>query len=156
MPNWFYIAVHSLELLGLALWIGGGIVLSALVGPALFGSLPRHEAAVVFASILRRFARMRVIALVMIIVSAGTKFLVWERNAIAPWIAVRWGAIVLLAWALVVELIRHRPLHALAASFGPALPPDDPLRKLFDLFRIRAEGLMRASLVAALIALLFS
>jgi uncharacterized membrane protein len=156
VPNWFYILVNGLYLLGVAVWIGGSIVLSAVVGPALLRALPRHEAAIVFAPMLRRFARVRVVALVLIIVGAGTKFLVWERNEMVPWMAVRWAAIVLLAWALVVELSRHKPLHALGSNVGPQLPPDDPLRAVHDLLRIRAEGLMRASILPAFIALLFS
>jgi hypothetical protein len=156
VPNWFYIAVNGLYLLGITIWFGGGVVITFVVGPALLASLPRREALIASASILRKFARMRVLALIPMIAGAGTKLLIWERNEIAPWMAVRWVAIVLLAWALVAELGHHRSLNVLESSVGPALAPDDPLLALFDLLRIRAEGLMRASLLAAFFALLFS
>jgi len=156
VPNWFYIAVNGVYLAGVTIWFGGGVVVTLAVGPALVACLSRREALIASASILRKFARMRVLALILMIAGAGTKLLIWERNEIAPWMAVRWVAIVLLAWALVAELGHHRALNALESSVGPALAPDDPLLAIFDLMRIRAEGLMRASLIAALIALLFS
>ena len=156
MPNWFYLFVNTLYHLGLGLWIGGAVVLSALVAPALFAALPRHQAVGIFGPILRRFARLRLAALVMIIVGAGVKFLIWERHDMAPWLAVRWAAIVLLAWALVVDLSRTSRLIRSLASVGPDIPPDDPRRQFNDLMHIRADGIMKASVVAAFIALLFS
>ncbi|HXH94731.1 MAG TPA: hypothetical protein VNN25_24355 [Thermoanaerobaculia bacterium] len=156
MPNWFYIFVNGLYLAGVSIWIGGGIVVTGVVIPEIFRLQPRHEAVLLAVGVLRRFARIRVIALFLMLAGAGIKVLVWERHEIQPWMAVRWGAIVLMAWALVVDLLRHRRLNALATSVTPQLPSDDPQREVLDIFRIYAEGIMRASLVAALIALLFS
>ncbi|MEA2166232.1 MAG: hypothetical protein QOK37_4359 [Thermoanaerobaculia bacterium] len=156
MPNWLYIFVNGVYLVGAALWLGGGVVIIAGVNPSLFDSLTKHDATAASASILRRFARIQVVALLMMLIGAAVKFAVWERVELVPWMAVRWTAIVLLAWALVFELRHHRTLQALGSNLTPALPADDPLRKVFDFLRIRAEGLMKASLIAALIALLFS
>ena len=156
MPNWFYICINGLYLSGLAIWFGGGVLMTVLSGPELFRAYPQHEASLLSAAMLHRFAKLRVVALLLMIAGAGVKFLIWERNELAPWMAVRWGAIVLMAWALVVELRRHRLLHVLGSTFPAALPSDDPLRALFDVHRIGVEGLMRASLLAAFIALLFS
>ncbi|MEA2238012.1 MAG: hypothetical protein QOC81_2736 [Thermoanaerobaculia bacterium] len=156
VPNWYYIAVNGVYLLGVTIWFGGGVAITLAVGPALVASLARREAVIASATLLRKFARIRVLALILMIAGAGTKILIWERHEMAPWMAVRWVAIVLLAWALVAELGHHRSLTVLESSVGPALAPDDPLLAIFDLMRIRAEGLMRASLIAALIALLFT
>jgi hypothetical protein len=156
LPNWFYIGVNGLYLLGVSVWTGGVVVISGVVSPALFRSLPPHEAVLASASILWKFARMRAVLLILIIIGAGVKFAVWERSEIAPWMIVRWVAIVLMAWALVFDLRHHRTLQALGSSLTPALPADDPLREVFAFLRIRAEGLMNASVVASLIALLFS
>jgi hypothetical protein len=156
VPNWYYIAINGLYLLGVTIWFGGGVVITFAVGPALTASLSRREALIASASTLRKFARLRVLALILMITGAGIKLLIWERNEMAPWMAVRWVAIVLMAWALVAELGHHRSLNVLESSIGPALAPDDPLLGIFDFLRIRAEGLMRASLIAALIGLLFS
>lgn len=156
MPNWIYLFFNALYHLGLALWIGGAVILSAIVAPSLFASFPRHQAIILMAPILRRFARLRLGALLIILIGAGAKALIWERFALTPWLAVRWGAIVLLAWALLFDLIRTKKLLALGAGIEPEAAPEDPRRLIYYLFYVRAEGLMKASVVAALFALVFS
>jgi len=156
MPNWIYLFFNALYHAGLALWIGGAIVLAGVVAPALLAAFPRHQAIVVSVPMLRRFARLRLAALVMIIIGAGAKALVWERFALTPWLAIRWGAIVLLAWALLFDLIRTKKLVAFGVGVEAEAAPDDPRVVFFDYFYTRAEGLMKASVVAAFIALIFS
>jgi hypothetical protein len=92
----------------------------------------------------------------MILVGAGAKFLIWERFDLQPWLAVRWGAIVLLAWALIFDLKGTRRLIAFGKGIELDVAADDPRRAVFELLYVRAEGLMRASVLAAFIALLFS
>jgi hypothetical protein len=156
VPNWIYLFFNALYHLGLGLWIGGAVVLSAIVAPSLFASFPRHQAIVIMVPMLRRFARLRLGALLMILIGAGTKVLIWERFDLAPWLAVRWAAIVLLAWALLFDLMRTKRLVAFGAGIEPEAAPDDPRRLLFELLYVRAEGLMKASVVAAFFALVFS
>ena len=156
MPNWIYLFFNALYHLGLGLWIGGAVVLSAIVAPSLFTSLPRYQAIVLMAPILRRFARLRLGALLMILIGAGAKVLIWERFALSSWLALRWGAIVLLAWALLFDLLRTKKLVAFGAGIEPEAAPDDPRRLIFDVFYVYAEGLMKASVVAAFFALIFS
>jgi hypothetical protein len=156
MPNWFYIFVNALYHLGLALWIGGVVVIWACVSPPILGALPRFQAFVIQAAILRRSARLRLLAMLMILAGGGAKFLIWERFDMQPWLAVRWGAIVLLAWALIFDLKGTRRLLAFGKGIELDAAADDPRREIFELLYVRAEGLMRASVLAALIALLFS
>ena len=157
MPNWFYLFFNVLYHLGLALWIGGAIVLGALVAPALFGALPRHEAGGIFGPILRRFSRLRAAALVLIVFGAGAKYLRWETHAASPWLVIRWIAIAFLAFDLVYEIIvLERPLEALRKGLGPDVPADDPGRLRFNALHRRAEALLKASILAAFVALLFS
>jgi uncharacterized membrane protein len=156
MPNWIYLFFNALYHTGLALWIGGAVVLAGVVAPALFAAFPRHQTIVISVPILRRFARLRLAALVMIIVGAGAKVLIWERFALTPSLAVRWGAIVLLAWALLFDLIRTKRLVAFGAGIEAEAAPDDPRVVLFDYLYTRADGLMKASVVAAFVALIFS
>ena len=92
MPNWLYIATNTVYHLGLAVWIGGTVVLGALTAPALFRSLPRPEAGAIFGPILRRFARLRLAALVGVVAAAAVKYLLWETHARNTWIALRWAA----------------------------------------------------------------
>jgi hypothetical protein len=156
VPNWIFIFFNGLYHLGLALWIGGVVVIWACVSPAILGALPRFQAFVVQATILRRSARLRLLALLMILVGAGAKFLIWERFDLQPWLAVRWVAIVLLAWAMIFDLKGTRRLLAFGKGIELDVAADDPRRTVFELLYVRAEGLMRASVLAALIALLFS
>lgn len=157
MPNWIYIFFNLLYNLGLALWIGGAVALGALTAPELFRALPRHQAGSIFGPILGRFARLRAWALVLIVIGAGAKFLWWERHAVSPWIAVRWAAIVLMAWALIVDISLQKKMRiAAVTNLGPDVPDDSPVRALFNLWHVRAERVMKASVIAAIFALIFS
>jgi uncharacterized membrane protein len=143
MPNWFYLVINFLFHLGLAIWIGGAIALGALVAPALFKALPREQAGAIFGPTLRRFARLRILALALILAGAAAKYFVWERHAATPWIALRWAGIAFLAFAVAYEVgYLERAMAARDAAFA-------------TLHR-RAEVLMKSSLAAALIALFFS
>jgi len=156
VPNWFYLFFNALYHLGLALWIGGAIALGALTAPVLFRALPLQQAGGIFAAVLRRFARLRAAALVMIVIGAGAKFLHWETHASTPWLVIRWIAIAFLAFDLVYELIFiERPMQTLRAGLGPEVAADDPGRLRFNVLHRRAEGLMKASVAAAFVALFF-
>jgi len=155
LPNWLYLVFQFLYDLGLALWIGGTIVLGAAAAPVLFKSLPRPQAGGIFGPILARFARIQAIALLMIVVGAGARFLIWERHAATLWLIGRWSAIVLLAWALLGQMSIQRKMRVFGSNLGTE-PDDSPVRAMFQLLHTRAEGLMRASLIAAFIALFFS
>jgi len=155
LPNWLYLIFHLLYHLGLALWIGGAIALGACAAPELFRALPKPQAGAIFGPILGRFGKIQAIALLMIVIGAGAKFLIWEQHAVSPWIACRWAAIVLLAWALLGQMSIQRKMRVFSTNLGPETD-DNPVRALFQHFHTRAEGLMKASVVAALIALFFS
>ena len=155
MPNWIYLIFQLLYDLGLAIWIGGALALGAATAPELFKALPKQQAGAIFGTILGRFLRMRAVALMMIVIGAGARFLIWERNAVSPWLAVRWAVILLLAWALLGERTIQRKMRVFASDLGPE-SEDNPVREMFRLLHIRAEGVMKASLIAALIALFCS
>lgn len=155
MPNWLYIVTHTFYLLGLAVWIGGGVILGALVAPALFRSLPRHQAGSIFGPILRRFSRLRLAAVVVMIVTAAIKHLVWETHAISPWIAIRWLALAMMAAIVLYELFGlERAMEATRP--GPDATEDDPRRARFMRLHKRSESLMKAGLASAVVALLLS
>jgi uncharacterized membrane protein len=145
MPNWLYLLFNFLYQLGLAIWIGGSIALGALVAPALFKELPRQQAGGIFGPILRRFSRVRVIAVVLIIVGAAARYVGWERNP-NPWIAMRWAAIAFLAAVVVYEIGYLEP--ALERRRGDA--------EGFAKLHRRSEVLMKSTLVVAIVALFLS
>jgi len=146
MPNWSYLTINFLYQIGLALWIGGSVVLGALVAPALFKAMPRAEAGAIFGPTLRRFSRLRVLAIALIITGAAAKYIGWERNATSPWIAIRWVAIALLAVTVLYEIAYLEPTmqrkRADATAFG-------------KLHR-RSELLMKSALVVSVVALFLS
>src|SRR5947207_7222010 len=153
MPNWLYIVTHTFYLLGVAVWIGGGVILGALVAPELFRSLPRPQASSIFGPILRRFARLRLAAVVVMIITAAIKHFVWETHAISPWIAIRWLALAIMAAIVVYELFGLEP--AMEAT-RPGAAEDDPKRAAFMRLHKRSESLMKAGLASAVVALLLS
>ena len=155
MPNWLYLIFQFLYDIGLALWIGGTIVVGAAVAPELFKALPRPQAGAIFGPILGRFARIQAIALLMIVIGALARFLIWERHAATLWLIGRWAAIVMLAWAMLGQMSIQRKMRVFGSNLGPETE-ENPIRIIFQHLHIRAEGLMRASLIAAFIALFFS
>jgi uncharacterized membrane protein len=146
MPNWLYLIVNVLYHLGLALWIGGAVVLGALVAPALFSKLPRQEAGGIFGPILRRFSRLRLVAVIVVILSAAAKHLVWETHASSIWIVIRWVAIAILTASVFYEIFYLE--GALEARRGDSVA--------FTPLHRRSENLMKVGLFAALIALFLS
>jgi Domain of unknown function (DUF4149) len=156
MPNWLHLVTNLAYHLGLALWIGGAVVLGALVAPALFRTLPRHEAGAIFGPTLRRFARLRIGALVVVLAAAAIKHAVWERTG-SVWIGVRWAALGFMAAAVLYEVASlERALEARRVHLTPEMAEEHPERKAFQSLHKRAEALMKASVVAALVAMLLS
>ena len=156
MPNWLYLFTNLIYHLGLALWIGGGIALGALVAPALFRALPRPQAGSIFGPTLRRFARLRLGALIAAIAAAAVKYFVWERHA-TIWISLRWAALLVMAAVVLYEIgFLEKALEARRVHLTPEMTDDHPDRKAFNALHKRAEGLMKAGLAAAVVALLVS
>jgi hypothetical protein len=122
MPNWLYLFTNLFYHLGLAIWIGGTLVLGALVAPALFRNLPRHQAGGMFGPILRRFARVRVAALLVTLVAAAIKQLAWESGG-AIWIAIRWAALAFMAAAVVYGSAISSVLWRRGACISPRRCP---------------------------------
>lgn len=151
MPNWTYLIVTLFYNLGLATWIGGAVALGALVAPRLFRVLPRPEAGEIFGSILRTFARVRLVALAAVIGAAAVKFMVWEngpgQSVVRTWMLVRWLAIGVMAFAVLYEIFFLEGV--IAASRAEVGGPGQRFKHLHR----RAEMTMKVSLVAALIAL---
>lgn len=156
MPNWLHLFTNLVYHLGLALWIGGAVVLGALVAPALFRALPRPEAGAIFGPTLRRFARLRLGAILATIVAAGVKHAVWEGTP-SLWISLRWAALGVLAAAVLYEIAWLEPrLEARRVHLTPDMGEDRPERRAFNALHKRAEALMKACLVAAVAAMLIS
>jgi hypothetical protein len=139
--------------LGLAFWIGGGLALGALAAPTLFRSLDsRRTAGELFGRMLRKYSRIRAVALVMIIGAATMKTLAWEDHVsfvTSWWIAIRWLALVLIAATLLYELLHLEPAISNARSADSATMNDPRFARLHR----RSERVLMTSIGAAVIAL---
>src|SRR5690349_2008917 len=128
MPNWLHLLTSLVYHAGLSVWIGGAVVLGALAAPALFRALPRQEAGGIFGGMLRRFARLRVGALVFTIAAAAVQHLAWERTA-TVWIAIRWAALFVMAVAVLYEIaVLEGSIEARRLSLTPEMADDHPQR----------------------------
>jgi uncharacterized membrane protein len=158
MPNWLYLVISFVFHLGLALWIGGTIVLGMLVAPALFRSLDRPTAGASFGAILRKFTRLRSIALPMVIVAMAAKHLLWETHAgignSGLWVLVRTIAVLVMAITLAHDLTTELSMEKLRGEM--TADPADPARISFGRLHKRSEASMKIALLAALLALFFS
>lgn len=145
--------------LGLAIWIGGVIALGALVAPVLFRRLERPRAGELFGAILRSFARMRLIALGVVLAAAAVKFVVWETGAVPERFSlsgirpvVQWTSLALLSVGVIYEIRVLEPsmrarLDQLRNG-GSEASLDAQFRKLHR----RSELIMKVLLLAALAA----
>lgn len=154
MPNLTYMFVTFAYHLALAVWIGGAIALGALTAPELFRQLPRGQAGGIFGPILRRFARLRLAAIVVALAAALTKHFAWETHAASVWMAARWAALTFLALAVVYEIFSLEPAMARHRSSMTGDAPDEASRSAFMRLHRRSEALMNVSLFAALVAVL--
>ena len=156
MPNFFHLSVNAVYHVALAIWLGGGIALGAFTAPELFRQLPRAQAGGIFAPILRRFARIRLVAIIVAIAAAATKHLVWESHSANVWIVLRWCALTFMTAAVLYEIAALQPAMEQLRPLIAGGREDDPRRALFTRLHKRSEALLKASMVAAVVAVLFS
>ncbi|MGZ7081057.1 MAG: DUF4149 domain-containing protein, partial [Thermoanaerobaculia bacterium] len=115
MPNFLALALNALYYVSLSLWLGGGVALGAMTAPELFRQLPRAQAGGIFAPVLRRFARVRLIAIILAIAAAATKHFLWETHSANVWIVIRWAALTFMAVAVLYEIAALQPVHRTSA-----------------------------------------
>jgi len=154
-------ALRSAYLLALVIWLGGIVVLGALVAPTTFGVLGamlpegRALAAEVFGVTVARFHYIEFGAGAVLLVSLAAMRLLGPRPA---HFAVRVGIVsVMLGVALYSGLAVVGALETLQADIGmlPSLLPEaDPRRVEFDALHRLSERLMLVDLAGAL-ALLY-
>ena len=153
MPNIFALTVSAVYHLALAIWLGGGIALGALTAPELFRQLPRPQAGGIFAPILRRFARLRLGAVIVALIAAGTKHFLWETHAANVWILMRWVALTFMTVAVLYEIAALQPAMEKLRPLLTEGREDDPRRALFGRLHKRSEALLKGALVATVVAI---
>lgn len=150
MPNWLYLGFSFVYTAGLAVWIGGTLSLGALTAPTLFAELERQEAGRIFGRILRKFARVRLIAFFFVLAAAGGRAIFWEigrANDGSPWIAVRWGFLAVMGISIFLELFVVE--SAIEEARASAAAADSPAGERFRRLHRRAEQNLKLATVAA-------
>jgi hypothetical protein len=156
MPNFLALALNALYHVSLAVWLGGGIALGALAAPELFRQLPRAQAGGIFAPVLKRFARVRLVAIILAIAAAAAKHFVWETHSANIWIVIRWAALTFMAVAVLYEIAALQPAMERLRPRIAGASDDETARAGFGRLHRRSEALLKASLLAAVVAIFFS
>lgn len=153
MPNFLALVLSFAYHLSLAIWIGGAVALGALTAPELFRQLPRPQAGGIFGPILRRFARLRLGAVIVAIAAAAARHFMWETHVANSWMALRWAALFVLAAVVTYEIAGLEPAMQRHRSLIRSEEASDPNRLAFMALHKRSEALMKLSLAAALVAM---
>ena len=159
MPNLPYMLVSLVHDSALAIWIGGILVLGALVAPTLFGSFERRAAGEAFGTMLRRFLRLRLVAVVALILAAGVRFALWESpGRVVPsiWIMMRWTLISTMALMVLYELLYLERAVERSLAGMRANGEEGEEGRRFRVLHRRSEMLAKASLLTATGALFLS
>lgn len=140
--------------LGIAVIVGGGLVLGLIVAPAINRALPgSSEAQTVFGAILGRFAGLALLALVVVAsatVLRAISFEVPDQRTVVRWIALVIMALATLyssAWASPLS----RQLRAHTQDFDE-LPPNAAARTEFAKLHSAARSAMSVAALAGLVA----
>ena len=156
------LALRSAYLLALVIWLGGIVVLGALVAPTTFGVLQasapeagRALAGEVFGAVVARFHYVEYAAGAILVVTLAGMRLLGPRPA---HFAIRLGiAAAMLAVALYSGVVVLGNIEAIQQQVGllpSRLPEGDARRVAFDALHLLSERLMLANMVGAL-ALLY-
>lgn len=156
------LALRSAYLLALVIWLGGIVVLGALVAPATFGVLQasapeagRALAGEVFGTVVARFHYVEYAAGAVLLVSLAGMRLLGPKPA---GFAVRTGIVaVMLGVAIYSGIVVLGGIDAIQQEVGTLpsrLAAGDPRRLAFDALHLLSERLMLVDLAGAL-ALLY-
>jgi hypothetical protein len=155
------LALRSAYLLALVVWLGGIVVLGAIVAPTTFAILQstvpdtgRALAGDVFATIVARFHYVEYAAGSVLLVSLAAMALLGPRPSA---FAIRMGIIAaMLGVAVYSGIVVLGGIEAIQQEVGTLpsrLPADDARRLAFDALHRLSERLMLADLAGALVLL---
>jgi hypothetical protein len=154
-------ALQFLYHLGLAILVGGGLVLGSAVAPAIFRTLPsRAEAGSVFGAVLARWDGLAIFCVILVVVTSVLKAGAYEvTGAPEARLIARWIFLVVMSAALVYSSGWANPV---ARSLRSQVrewddePESSPVRREFNGLHRRSSRAMRVALFAGAIALFLS
>jgi uncharacterized membrane protein len=156
------LALRYVYLLALVVWLGGMVILGALVAPATFDVLQATEpvagralAGDVFGAVIARFHYVAYAAGALLLVSLGAMRILGPRPAaFGVRAAIIAGMLGVALYSGLVVLRRIETLQQEAGGASSRLPPSDARRVRFDELHQLSTRLMLLNIAAAL-ALLY-
>jgi len=146
--------------IGLAVLIGGGIVLGAAAAPGVFGAMrSRGEAANVFAAVLARWDGLAMLSLLLVAVTTFLKAGAFEEDPRDVRIVARWVALALMGAATLYSIAWAGPVARAIRKQTPGfddLPEGDVRRREFRALHDRARRALVLVVVFGLVATFYS
>ncbi len=110
--------------------------------------------------VLRRFLRVRIVAITVVVIAAGIKLSVWEQGVFSSpqqiWIIIRWALITFMAGTALYELFHLE--GAIETAYEGLDDPGEESEsaRRFQHLHSRSESLMKLSLLAGVGAMLLN
>ena len=145
--------------LGLAVLVGGSLVLGSAAAPAIFGAArSRAEAGTTFAQVLARFDGMAIVSLVAVVVATFLRALSFEVDPDLRLVA-RWAFVGLLAASTLYASAWANPVARSIRRQTPGfddLPPAHVARREFATLHARSRRAMSATALFGVVVLFLS
>jgi len=146
--------------IGLAVLVGGGLVVGSAAAPAIFRAVrSRGEAANVFASVLARYDGLAILALLVVALTTVLRAVAFDEDAGDLRIATRWVALALMGAATLYGSAWADPVARSIRRQTPGfddLPDADVRRREFRSLHERSRRALSAVVLFGAIAILLS
>lgn len=155
IPNFYFMGVQFVHLLALAIWVGGLIMAGLVAAPVLFTRLSSKKVAgEVFGEMMRRFERLVLFCIVLLVLTGIIKYLTWEN--LTPWNLTRYVAIGIMSIAGIYSAWAISPkLRALQEQIGEGKGSGEH-EALFTRLHRKSFQCMQVILVCGLIVFLMA
>lgn len=146
--------------LGLAVLVGGGLVLGAVAAPGVFGAMrSRGEAANVFGAVLARFDGLALLSLLLVALTTFLKAGAFEEDPRDVRLVARWVALALMSAATLYAIAWAGPVARAIRRQTPGfddLPEGDVRRREFRALHERSRRALTLVVLFGLVALFYS
>jgi len=146
--------------LGLAVIVGGGLALGAVAAPAIFRTMrARGDAGIVFGAVLERFDGWAILSLILVVVASFLKAGAFEEDVRDPRILARYGALALVAIAVLYGAAWANPVARAIRKQTPGfddLPENDLRRREFRALHARSARAFTLAVLFGALAIYLS
>ena len=164
MDSLYFDAIQFLYHLALAIVVGGGLVLGAVVAPAVLRTTRSESGArglfgTIFGAALARWDGLAILCVIVIVMTSALKAGFEITGSPEPRLVARWVALVVLSAAVLYSSGWANPVARSLRAQTPAwddLPETSPLRREFARMHASSSRAMRVAIIAGLVALALS